>query len=33
MNPYQDGRAASRFVDVLEGLGAFADAEPGREVR
>lgn len=32
MNPYQDGQAASRFVDALERLGAFADAETGREV-
>ncbi len=33
VNPYQDGQAASRFVDVLDGPGAFADAETDREVR
>ena len=33
VNPDQDGGAASRFVDVLERLGAFADAETDREVR
>jgi CDP-glycerol glycerophosphotransferase (TagB/SpsB family) len=33
MNPFQDGRAASRFVDVLEQQGAFADAGTDREVR
>jgi len=33
MNPHQDGRAASRFVDTLEELGAFADAGGGPAVR
>ena len=33
MNPYQDGHAASRFVDTLEELGAFADAGGGPAVR
>jgi len=33
MNPYQDGQAASRFVDVLEQQGAFADARGTRRVR
>jgi hypothetical protein len=33
MNPFQDGLAASRFVDALEKLGAFADARGARKVR
>jgi CDP-glycerol glycerophosphotransferase (TagB/SpsB family) len=33
MNPYQDGQATSRFVDALERVGAFADAETHPEVR
>jgi CDP-glycerol glycerophosphotransferase len=32
MNPFQDGSAASRFVDVLEQQGAFADAEGDPQV-
>jgi CDP-glycerol glycerophosphotransferase len=33
MNPFQDGQAASRFVDAIEQLGAFADVGTRREVR
>ena len=33
VNPFQDGHAASRFLDALEHVGAFGDAERDREVR